>query len=414
MNLYKRANSPFYWLDYTDPRSGQRVRTSTRQTTQVAAKRAAQGIMSSPVVAPVVPTVPDTAPTEDRDGKQAITIRAALEAYVSSLEVQNKAYAGTSRAIMGKTIGLAPEGTQRAPRWSLDGNRYLHTLTPTDISEMIQARYAEGNKAQTVAHEIKLMRAAVNRLADLQAYRLPVMTQKSWQMPRLVAKTRYLSWAEWKLVYEQLDPARPIVIPDHTFKTARGVHTRTGRVQYAKPGTLQYDRMQTNQDLLVALTLTGGRWSEIRNLTWDRIDTAGWERITLWGSKTQAERQVPLPALFKDVLRRRWSERGHGVSLVFPGADGSSVMNATSNAIKEAIDRAGLNGPHIVAQQGAATVHSLRHTFASLLIQSGAGLSDVKDALGHKSITTTMRYAHLDKAQSIERMAKMIDAMGTV
>jgi site-specific recombinase XerD len=40
-------------------------------------------------------------------------------------------------------------------------------------------------------------------------------------------------------------------------------------------------------------------------------------------------------------------------------------------------------------------IHSLRHTFASRLVQRGVELQVVAKLLGHRSILTTMRYAHL-------------------
>src|SRR2546428_7530536 len=49
-------------------------------------------------------------------------------------------------------------------------------------------------------------------------------------------------------------------------------------------------------------------------------------------------------------------------------------------------------------QRGAlqkVTLHTLRHTFASWLVQRGRTLKEVQEALGHQTITMTMRYSHL-------------------
>ena len=70
-----------------------------------------------------------------------------------------------------------------------------------------------------------------------------------------------------------------------------------------------------------------------------------------------------------------------------------------SQSIRKALKRAGLSD---------CTIHTLRHTHASRLIQNGLSLYEVKEILGHSDIKTTMRYVHYvaEHAQEAVRQAE--------
>jgi integrase len=95
----------------------------------------------------------------------------------------------------------------------------------------------------------------------------------------------------------------------------------------------------------------------------------------------------------------------------------NSVLQKTLKALRKTA-----NSPYVFAseapdklfleickQAGIAgfTWHCLRHTFASRLVMAGVDLRTVQEFLGHKSIMTTMRYAHLapeHQANAVERL----------
>lgn len=286
----------------------------------------------------------------------------------------------------------------------LNPGMLLIDLTAKHMSDLVTARRREGFASQTIKHEIATLRAAV-RYAGRRGFDLPkIAIENTWNIPTVGVKTRYLDWDEWLRAYRELDPDREIIL-HRRLNGKRVVMKMTGRIR---------QQMQNAQDLLVALTMCGGRWSEVASLKWHRVDLET-GLLRLWGNKTQAERLVPLPQQFLDVLRRRYREAlisDTAAGYIFPGKNGNK-LTTPSKAISSAMARAGLNAdPEVVKAHGKATIHSLRHTFASWLLQNGADISEVQDMLGHANISTTRRYAHLSKGKTAKRMSYILSKLG--
>lgn len=151
--------------------------------------------------------------------------------------------------------------------------------------------------------------------------------------------------------------------------------------------------------LITVAAYTGLRVGELRGLEWGDVDfksrtlhiqrqvQRGRIDLPKWG-KT---RTVPMRAVVLDALKAHRHLRSE---VVFPGyrADRFAV-NWLRGELHRCAALAGLR---------AVRVHDLRHTFASQLVSQGVSLKMVAELLGHRSTTTTERYAHLAPTATAE------------
>ena len=139
--------------------------------------------------------------------------------------------------------------------------------------------------------------------------------------------------------------------------------------------------------LCYAFMLTLGlRISDALNLTVQAIDSTN--MIVRVIGKGNKERILPLPPTLLRELRAYWRRHQHP-HLLFPNRKGTAPLCERSlrQAFTDARDRLGL-GKNI-------TPHSLRHGFASHLLEQGADLRIVQLFLGHARLASTEIYTHL-------------------
>jgi len=114
--------------------------------------------------------------------------------------------------------------------------------------------------------------------------------------------------------------------------------------------------------------------------------------IHLRHGKGDRDRYVPLPRRLLLCLREYWKAVRPQGDYLFPGqrSDRPITPGAVREALKKAVDAVGI-GKRI-------TPHSLRHAFATHLLEEGADIRVIQALLGHRSIRTTARYTRVSKA----------------
>jgi site-specific recombinase XerD len=141
--------------------------------------------------------------------------------------------------------------------------------------------------------------------------------------------------------------------------------------------------------ILTAIYSAGLRISEAVNLTINDIDSKN-KVICVRQGKNKKDRYVPLSLRLLTELREYWKLYRPQYWL-FPGRDQLRHLHIRSvNAMfSSAKAKAGiLNG---------ATVHGLRHAFATHLLDAGTDIIDIKQLLGHTSIASTLRYTRISR-----------------
>ena len=173
------------------------------------------------------------------------------------------------------------------------------------------------------------------------------------------------------------------------------------RLLKASKSLPKYPEMQVI--ILIALT-TGMRRGEILNLRWTDCDFK-LRRLIIRDSKNSESRSVPLADVTLTSLRKWGKVRPLDANaLVFP-----SHVSANPSHLFE-IDHA-WQLIRAKADLKDFRFHDLRHTAASYLAMSGAGLREIGDILGHKSISMTKRYSHLTEDHKHRTVSKMVDAV---
>lgn len=165
-------------------------------------------------------------------------------------------------------------------------------------------------------------------------------------------------------------------------------------------------RSMSIHDSALLSILCGLRAGEIHALTWSDINMED-STICLRDPKSTQNRYAFIPEEVRQMLERRYKGQAKN-ALLFPTVNGKQ-RRWVSDTFARTVDELGLNdsGEYTTNDKGEqvpvklsdarqrVVFHSLRHTFASWLVQNGTPLYTVAELMGHSTLEMTRRYSHL-------------------
>ena len=131
----------------------------------------------------------------------------------------------------------------------------------------------------------------------------------------------------------------------------------------------------------------GLRLGEVLRLRVTDIDS-GRMVVRVEQGKGKKDRNVMLGPALLATLRAYWKE-SKPKGLLFPGKDARRPLNPT------VVQRAFTLAKYQARISKAVSFHSLRHSFATHLLESGVNVRTIQTLLGHRSLGTTQRYTHV-------------------
>ena len=135
---------------------------------------------------------------------------------------------------------------------------------------------------------------------------------------------------------------------------------------------------------------TGMRKGEILSLKWDNVDLRhGF--LLLDRTKNGERREIPINETLKAILTGL--VRRLDIQYVFHHPATGNPFGNVQRSFNSALRRAKILDFRF---------HDLRHTFASQMVMAGIDLTTVRELLGHKTLTMTLRYAHLAPSHKVK------------
>lgn len=228
-------------------------------------------------------------------------------------------------------------------------------------------------------------------LRDFVAHLLKSKTRKSSIARKLSAIRTFFKYLNREGIVTT-NPARLVATPRQEKRLPAVITVDDAQRLMDVPGrTISSDRERELRDKAVLETLysTGIRASELIGM--NRDDISAHDRLIRIRGKGRKERVVPAGRKALDAIElyiQGKKKNKHSIA-VFTGPTGNRLTARTVQRILEKYTKK-------LGFLQKTSPHTLRHTFATHLLESGADLRAIQEMLGHASLSTTQRYTHLN------------------
>ena len=278
--------------------------------------------------------------------------------------------------------------------------RFLEDLQLQGLSARTQEAYTRA--VRQLAEYVKKSPAEISE-EELRQYFLHVKNVRHWArasmtqaicgIKRFFEQTLHREWHVLDVVRPAKEKRLPVIL---TVEEVRQILSRVRLLRYRACLTLIYS--------------CGLRLKEALNVQVPDIDKARMLLHVRLG-KGGKDRYVPLPQSTLELLRQQWKTHHNPIWLFpAPGRAGNEAETATEPmplggvqaAFRAALKESGIHK--------TAAVHTLRHSYATHLLDAGVNLRQIQVSLGHNSVQTTSFYTHLtsiSNAQACEAIERL-------
>jgi integrase/recombinase XerC len=195
--------------------------------------------------------------------------------------------------------------------------------------------------------------------------------------------------------YLKSNPAKLVTTPKAEQHLPRFLSVDDVFALIEKPDTMGFINSR-DRAILELLYSSGLRVAEAAGLNLEDVNTK--EGLVKVRGKGKKERIVPLGSKAVEAIKTYMVEK-----ILLKKKNKALFLNRSGTPLSDrGIRRIVVKYARLIGISGQIGPHTMRHTFASHLLQAGADLRVIQELLGHSSLSTTQRYTHIDIAHLMD------------